>query len=228
MDPTTQTMTPRTPTSAMLRFSPTAWAKLLYLRDLGNTEVGGFGISTANDPLLVENIQLVRQFCTFATVRFDDESVADFFDQQVDAGRRPDQFARLWVHTHPGNCPQPSGTDEETFARVFGRSDWAVMFILAKGGATYARLRFSVGPGADIELNVNLDFTRPFGGCDHEAWQTEYDLNVSELVPQPLTVTRNPGETPDGWERMPTDWRDSWFEYLDDDLAMGRRDEFTY
>jgi len=33
---------PRSPT---LRFSPTAWAKLLYLRDLGETEVGGFPAS---------------------------------------------------------------------------------------------------------------------------------------------------------------------------------------
>ena len=30
-----------------LRFSPTAWAKLLYLRDFGRTEVGGFGIATS-------------------------------------------------------------------------------------------------------------------------------------------------------------------------------------
>ena len=30
--------------SPTLWFSPTAWAKLLYLRDLGDTEVGGFGI----------------------------------------------------------------------------------------------------------------------------------------------------------------------------------------
>ena len=30
-----------------LRLSPTAWAKLLYLRDAGDSEVGGFGISAA-------------------------------------------------------------------------------------------------------------------------------------------------------------------------------------
>jgi hypothetical protein len=32
-----------------LRFSPTAWGKLLYLRDRGGTEVGGFGIAPAAD-----------------------------------------------------------------------------------------------------------------------------------------------------------------------------------
>ena len=69
-----------------LRFSPTAWAKLLFLRDAGDTEVGGFGISAADDLLFIEDVQLVRQVCTMASVAFDDASVADFFDRQVDAG----------------------------------------------------------------------------------------------------------------------------------------------
>ena len=43
-----------------LRFSPYAWAKLLYLRDRGDTEVGGFGISCPEDLLLVEDVRLVR------------------------------------------------------------------------------------------------------------------------------------------------------------------------
>ena len=130
-----------------LRFGPAAWAKLLYLRDLGETEVGGFGISAADDLLYIQNIALVRQVCTGVSVCFDDQAVADFFDRQVDLGRRPEQFGRTWVHTHPGNSPQPSMTDEDTFARVFGRTDWAVMLILARQGQSYARLRFHVGPG---------------------------------------------------------------------------------
>jgi hypothetical protein len=117
-----------------LRLNPTAWAKLFYLRDLGDTEVGGFGISAADDLLYVEDIQIVGQTCDMASVAFDDQSVADFFDRQVDAGLQPCRVGRIWTHTHPGSRPQPSMTDEETFARVFGRSDWAVMFILARGG----------------------------------------------------------------------------------------------
>ena len=58
-----------------LKFTANSWAKLLYLRDYGDTEVGGFGICP-NHPLLVEDIKLVKQDCTFATVAFDDESVA--------------------------------------------------------------------------------------------------------------------------------------------------------
>src|SRR5687768_13983314 len=85
-----------------LRLTPYAWAKLLHLRDLGNTEVGGFGISARDDLLLIEDICLIKQFCSEVTVRFDDEAVADHFDQQVDAGLPPERFARVWVHTHPG------------------------------------------------------------------------------------------------------------------------------
>jgi proteasome lid subunit RPN8/RPN11 len=157
-----------------LRFSPTAWAKLLFLRDAGESEVGAFGISAADDLLLIEDVELVRQVCTGVSVDFDDQAVADFFDRQVDAGRRPEQFARAWVHTHPGNSPQPSGLDEETFARVFGRTQWALIFILAAGGQSYARLRFHVGPGGDLELPVRVDYSRPFAASNQPVWQEEY------------------------------------------------------
>ena len=121
-----------------LRFTPYTWAKLLFLRDAGPTEVGGFGISAADDLLLIEDIQLVRQCCTRTSVVFDDAAVADHFDACVDAGLPPERFARIWIHTHPGSSPEPSHTDEQTFARVFGGCDWAVMAILAGKGSAMA------------------------------------------------------------------------------------------
>ena len=157
-----------------LRFSPTAWAKLLFLRDRGSTEVGGFGITPAADLLCIEDIRLVRQNCTAVSVAFEDTAVAEFFEEQVDAGRRPEQFARIWIHTHPGESAEPSRVDEETFRRVFGACDWAVMFILARGGETYCRLRFRAGPGGSFEIPVQIDFERDFAGSDFEAWSEEY------------------------------------------------------
>ena len=109
----------RTPSVPVLRFTPLAWAKLVFLRDCGRSEIGGFGISSFDDPMLVQDVQLVRQRCTIATVEFDDEAVADFFDEQVDQGRTPGEFGRLWLHTHPGDSPLPSGTDEDTLDRCF-------------------------------------------------------------------------------------------------------------
>src|SRR5215213_3895123 len=73
----------KTPAS-VLRFSPTAWAKLVYLRDQGKSEVGGFGISSGNDLLYVQDVELVRQTATAVSVKFDDVAVADYFDRQVD------------------------------------------------------------------------------------------------------------------------------------------------
>lgn len=161
-----------------LRFSPLAWAKLLYLRDLGPTEVGGFAISDAQDLLYLEDFVLIRQECSPVTVAFDDDAVAEFFDAQIDAGRRPAQFARIWVHTHPGTSATPSRVDEETFARVFERSDWAVMAILAQGGQTFARLQFHTGPGGSLQIPVTVDWSRPFAASDWPGWNQEYLQNV--------------------------------------------------
>jgi hypothetical protein len=218
-----RTIRPGPPRGPALRFSPTAWAKLVYLRDLGPTEVGGFGIATPEDLLGIEDVRLVRQEATAASVAFDDAAVADYFDQQVDLGLRPAQFARVWLHTHPGRSPAPSGTDEETFARVFGRTDWAVMFILARGGQTYCRLRFNLGPGAELAIPVSVDYSRPFPASDQDAWADQYAANVREeevyLEPGPLEELYQrsgdpfarragaPGDI-DDWSILETDFRE--------------------
>ena len=170
---------PQLPEDPILRFTPTAWAKLQYLCHAGATEIGGFGITAADDPLLVEEFVTVDQCCSEVTVRFDDAAVADFFETQVDLGRKPEQFARIWLHTHPGSSPTPSGTDEQTFMRVFGKCDWAVMFILAQTNKTYARLRFNVGPGGDLNLPVQVDYSQPFAASDHAAWLQKYQQHVT-------------------------------------------------
>ena len=155
------------------------------------TEIGGFGLAAQDDLLLVEDVRLVLQTCTATHVEFDDTSVADLFDDEVDAGRPPEQFARLWLHTHPGNSAEPSRTDEQTFARAFGGTDWALMFILARGGQTYARLRYHLGPGADVQLPVEVDYSRPFAASNEALWQSEYDRCVRlELPPAKVTDLR--------------------------------------
>lgn len=199
-----------------LRFSPYSWAKLLYLRDRGDTEVGGFGICQGDDLLHVDDIALVQQSCTEVTVTFDDESVANFFDSQVDAGLRPEQFARIWIHTHPGASARPSGVDEETFLRVFGSSDWAVMFILAQEGESYARLQFNVGPRGSQKLRVEIDYSQPFTAAEWEHWDQEYLANVraqgwndSPIHEKATSVVT--GDTP-------SSWRDAWHGYTDQEF----------
>jgi len=172
----------RPPYPPLLRITPYAWAKLLFLRDAGPTEIGGFGISAAGEPLLVEDVRLVRQQCDWASVAFDDAAVAEYFDEQVDLGRAPAEFGRVWIHTHPGDSASPSMTDEETFARVFGVCDWSVMLILAAGGASYARLQFSAGPGGSVVVPVETAFEAAFTASNHTAWQAEYNACVTPLA----------------------------------------------
>ena len=210
-----------------LRLTPYAMAKLLFLRDLGETEVGGFGVSAAGDLLLVADVQLVRQRCSPVTVSFDDSSVADFFDSQVDQGRTPEEFARVWIHTHPGDSPQPSSTDEETFERCFGSSDWAVMFILARGGQTYARLRFNAGPGGQVVLPMEVDFGSPFPAADHVAWKQEYYRTVAAETFRPIVrelpgPDRPEGELADFADRWPAD---PWFDSILDREILEPFDE---
>ena len=199
-----------------LRFTPYSWAKLLYLRDRGDTEVGGFGVCHGDDLLMIDDVQLVEQVCTQVTVEFDDESVANFFDSQVDAGLKPEQFARHWIHTHPGDSARPSNTDEATFERVFGSSQWALMFILAEEGETYARLQFNVGPRSSQELSVEIDYSKEFAGTEWEAWEQEYRLNVREQVWSRATWAEETLLAPEAV--TPTAWRDAWHSYSDEEF----------
>ena len=217
---------PRQPT---LKFNPTAWAKLLFLRDLGPTEVGGFGISAADDLLRIEDVQLVRQSCTSVTVHFDDAAVADFFDSQVDRGLPPSRFGRVWIHTHPGSSATPSLRDEETFARSFGSVDWAVMFIIAQEGQTYARLRFNIGPGGSMEIPVAVDFSRDFPASNQVAWMAEYDQCVLPPQPQPPALF-------DGWpaDTVPLNdelFDEEWADFVgwpgDEREFASRQEEFS-
>jgi hypothetical protein len=210
------------PIRPRLVFSPLAWLKLMLLTYAGETEVGGFGISSERDPLYVQDLVTVRQHVTAVSVRFEDEAVADHFDRMADRGVGPARCGRLWVHTHPGDSATPSAVDEETFGRAFGDADWAVMAIVARGGRTYARLSFSAGPGGSVRLPVSVDWAAwPGVLAEHEAgaqplteltraWQEEYAANVH---PEPLPwgsglVTADaPGEEndlpgPGGWDYL--------------------------
>ena len=146
------------PAEPRLLFSPLAWLKLQYLCHAGPTEVAAFGLSTAGDPLHLEDVLVVKQRASAVSVAFDDGAVADLFDRMIDDGVEPARFGRIWLHTHPGSSVEPTGTDEATFARAFGACDWAVMAILGRTGRVSARLTFSAGPGGHLEIASAVDW----------------------------------------------------------------------
>ncbi|MFL5329989.1 MAG: hypothetical protein ACJ8C4_13875 [Gemmataceae bacterium] len=161
--------------------------KLQYFCHRGDTEIGGFGISAARRPLYIEEFVTIPQVTSLISVSFDDEAVADYFDTCVDQGLTPERFARIWLHTHPGASVTPSGTDEDTFERVFGSCDWSVMAIFGRTGRTYARLAMHSGPRIDVELPTRVDWARWPDDLDMDAlpldllsadWHSEYDANI--------------------------------------------------
>ena len=130
--------------------------------------------------MFITDIAVVKQTVTVASVSFDDDAVADFFEDQVETGRKPEQFARIWLHTHPGCSSKPSGTDEATFQRVFGSCDWSIMAIVAQDNSSYARLRFSTGPGGEMEIPIGIGYHCEFDATDFDLWQQQYLTNVVE------------------------------------------------
>ena len=210
----------RTQRQPKLTFAPLAWLKLQFFCHVGTSEIGGFGISAKNDLLYVENFVTVRQRTSPVSVVMEDDAVADFSDRCVDAGIQPQRFLRVWCHTHPGSSAQPSGPDEDTFARVFGACDWAVMFIMARHVNTYARLSYHAGPGISAELPVTVDWSAwPDAVTDPDfsmarllgEWQHEFATNIlsnpSLLLPPAASAKRDDRD----WDQFMTDW--DWQEF---------------
>jgi hypothetical protein len=173
-----------------LVFAPLAWLKMRFLLHAGETEVGAFGIAAEDHLLYIEDLAVPRQHTTEVSVEFEDTAVADHFDGCFDRGIGPARCGRIWIHSHPGSSPFPSSTDEQTFQRAFGNCDWAVMTIIARGGASYARMRFAVGPGGSVILPVHVDWQRlPQDLLEQEgkldvligAWMDEYGANVHPI-----------------------------------------------
>ncbi len=176
-----------------LCFTRYAWEKIVHLNSLSHNEVGAFGISNSENLLLVEDLVVVKQEVTAASVKFDDEAVNEFIEDQYDAGRRPEQVMRIWIHTHPNwvvDCkvkniqerlPAPSGRDEETFKDAFGKCDWSIMFIYGGGRGSYARLalRNSFISQGEIIIPVSMCNGKMPNKKERKAWDKEFEENVT-------------------------------------------------
>ena len=210
-----------------LIFAPLAWLKLQFFLHAGSTEIGGFGISSADDLLYIEEFRTVRQSVSAVTVEFDDQAVADHFDRCVDQGIEPQRCARIWIHTHPGESAQPSQTDEKTFMRVFGACDWSVMFIVGRTDRTYARLAFSAGPGAQMLLPVSVDWESwprcvadPAFNPDElfSQWMEEYRANIT--LSDPVRDSAFDLSDLDCWQGDSSMiGQEDWFDNLDERAA---------
>ena len=179
---------PPSDTANRILLRPAAFLKLMYCCHAAATEIGGFGISSATDPLVIDAFALVAQTCSSVTVAFDDASVADHAERYVEAGIGPDRSMRIWIHTHPGESATPSMTDERTFASSFGGCDWSAMLIQGRGSERYCRLQFTAGPGTSVLVPVLFDWASLPTWLEAHAdelpaiirgWSAELEMNVS-------------------------------------------------
>jgi len=223
MEKTDEFMKPKMTYGDTLRFTTFAWAKLLWMRDRGDTEVAGYGITGTKDPLLVTDFVLVKQECTGASFDFDADDGVDYMNRMFDTGLPPWAFSNLLLHTHPGNSPQPSSADEKNFEKAFSHPNWAIMFIIAQNGATYCRLKINVGPGVTKELKVVVDWSVQFTGSDTISWEKEYKEKVNE---KKFRKTNKKGVTSEKEMAFPDHNDPLWHDAEHDDWVK-RKMEFS-
>ena len=88
--------------STTLRFSPYAWAKLLYLANAFDHEVGCMGISLPDSPMTIVDLVIVKQKSSVALTTFDEGAYADFVMAYCDPDGphklKPANCQRIWVH----------------------------------------------------------------------------------------------------------------------------------
>lgn len=180
-----------------LRFTPTAWAKLIYLRDRASVQVGAWGVSHAQDLLLIEDLRLVPQTSSQLEVILPEAPSLD--DQPNGGGDSLQRTGRIWIQLHPEASSQPTVFDERTFERALGSADWGVLCIVARHETPNARLTFLIGPRASCPLAVGLQFGEPFAATNEAAWEWEFQENVtvqsSYRAPAPSIGSVPPGIT---------------------------------
>ena len=129
---------------------------MLCLAQEGKNELAGFGISSESNPLLVEEFVLVKHFATPATFEFCPDAMAEHMEAMAARGISPDRCMKIYIHTHPHESADPSHTDWNEFADFAASSDFAVMFIMARGGLTTCTLR--------IRMLEDLHHSNSWGG----------------------------------------------------------------
>lgn len=171
-----------------LRFTPHAWAHYVTIRDAADTEVGAYGVTDEDDPLLVTALLIPKQTVTVASVEVDGDALLDMAEAMDKQGYPPHRWSRVWCHTHPGDSAEPSGVDEVYFESL--DQEWSAMVILADGGESYCRFSWNPKHGAagEAESYLEVDYTQPFAKSRHEKWLENYKAQVTKRVFTPIST----------------------------------------
>jgi len=163
-----------------LILSSDAYRKLVWFRDQKKTEVGAMAISKPEDPLFVTDFEFLPQECTSVKTDFDTDAQNEWMETKLIDGHNPDNFARIWAHTHPGASATPSGTDWDTFQEAMGEAAWGVMLILGTSNEFVCVFRCH-----DQMLNIPVEVEQT---TVPEDWFKELD-NIKPPKPQKYVHT---------------------------------------
>lgn len=213
----------------MLRISPAAFQKVAYFTKK-TVEVGGFAITSPEDPALIIDFVVLKQTSSVASFDFDKDGMQDYLNEMVDRGISPNNCFRIYIHTHPGNSPQPSSVDDEQFDELMENYPWFCMVIFAKDLSTYARVKMTQGCGIEAELDLEIDWDVPcepvdFGDLDlifdemvSERKITKGFLKKSKFLEKPEPIHTRAHETPPWWSEPEDDDRKRFFEMTDEEF----------
>lgn len=161
-----------------IRISPHAYQKVAFFTRK-DVEVGGFAITSPEDPSLILDFVVLPQTSSSCEFDFSPDGMQNYLNEMVDAGISPNNCFRMYIHTHPGNSPQPSSVDNEQFDKLMQDYPWFGMIIFAKDLSTYARVKMTQGCGLEAELDLEIDWDVPCEPVDFNELDKIFDEKVS-------------------------------------------------
>lgn len=164
----------------VFRFSPTAYQKIVWFLDNIKEEISGFGITSIDDPWLIEDFALVtQQSCTSSTEM---EDLGKYALDMSKKGYPPNRCMRVWIHTHPGDSCKPSMQDENMFQEIMDNYEWFAMIIFGRSKDTYARVGYRNGPRIAVEVKTEVDWTVPIQPVSFEELEQEHSVKVRPML----------------------------------------------
>ncbi len=171
--------------------------KLKFWIDMSFGEFGGFAVTAdPNDRFKITDFIILPQTASGGHADLDNMAIAKYTCKMVKSGLQPNQFSRIWFHTHGGSGyfgPHSSTDDDNTFVRAFGQCDWSVMLIFNDAYSVYMELQNN--KAHNIGWEIGFEFWEKPLSKKHQGWADEFDDNVRHgarvcLKPKAIKVTK--------------------------------------
>ncbi len=98
-----------------LNFTPQAWEQMQQYLRLSTYEISGFGrVQELDGRFLCDDIVIFKQEVSAGHTELDDLALAQFHEEVTAAGQKPQEYGRLWWHSHAKGSLYFSQTDWNT------------------------------------------------------------------------------------------------------------------